>query len=63
MLSIGNVQVFQGGLFRCCIAYLTEIEDLEAKSTDGATLECGYCNAHLIYRDGRWEWDKEVDDG
>jgi len=46
-----------GGLMRCCLRSLDELEMTAAEMPkEGEKLHCIYCSHDMIYRDGAWEW-------
>lgn len=51
-----------GGLFRCCV--MTIVED-DCAEYVGRTMNCPYCDAPLIVRQGvtylEWEWNREAE--
>ena len=47
-----------GGLLRCCIYTLCELNHL---AKEGDTIQCKYCKSGgMRFRDGAWEWDHDT---
>lgn len=44
-----------GGLFRCCIATLTDYDGPEAEGTVGP---CRWCQTEMVVRDDVWHFDE-----
>lgn len=49
-----------GGVMRCCIHTLDEVENVEGFVQDeGTVVPCKYCKSALWVRDGAWEWHRD----
>lgn len=54
-------RVRMGGLLRCCIATVAE---MESETQPGDRAACTYCKESTlrVADDGVWEWDHDLDD-
>lgn len=50
--------IVMGGLFRCCIETWETIAPRAGITKQGDTLDCSYCDAGMIVRDGAWQWNE-----
>ena len=60
-MKLHETKIDTGGLFRCCIATLREL-DPEIDYPDGHILDCKYekeGNANLILSEGYWKWNNQ----
>ena len=55
--SRGKYRVRPGGLMRCCLSSLDELQMTSAEMPkEGDKLRCIYCSHSMVYREGSWEW-------
>lgn len=51
-----------GGVLRCCIATFDEARDNpETPAREGDVLPCRWCKGSLIFKDGKWRWNRAAD--
>ena len=54
---MANVRV--GGLLRCCVQTVIEVDESEGVYVEGAIIICPYCKARMIKHAGAFQWLKE----
>lgn len=52
-----SLPIHIGGLFRCCIATLTDYDGPEA---EGTVVSCRWCQTEMVVRDGVWHFDERA---
>jgi hypothetical protein len=55
--SRAKYRVRSGGLMRCCLSALDELQATSAETPkEGDKVRCICCSHSMLYRDGAWEW-------
>ena len=56
-----QIKVYFGGLMRCCIATIEEMDfqELSDLSTERSVLSCKYCKSTMIFKVDHWRWNSQ----